>query len=151
MSADLQSRITALHDWYCRNVMPVRLTPEVERLWLEWLKAGYCGPDLRAVILYLRRQIAIGKRNEGSLKLTNLIQRSEAGFIGFDMDLGLARARTNLNPMKKLEPAPDAPNAGAVTGDKLQVPSSPAPQPATCNLTPETKAAALKRLRDAAS
>lgn len=149
MSADFKQRIADLHAWYCRNVMEMRLTPEVERLWLEWLRAGYCGPDLRTVIVYLRKQIAIGKRNEGSLKLTNLIQRSEAGFIGFDMDLGLARARAKINPLKKLEPAPDAPNA--VAGDKLQVSGSPAPQPATCNLDPETKSAALKRLRDAAS
>lgn len=107
MSSDFQTRINALHAWYCRNVMEMRLTPEVERLWLEWLKAGYCGPDLRDAVRYIRRQIALGKRNEGALKLTNLIARGEVGFIGFDQDLGLARARTNLNPMKKLEPAPD--------------------------------------------
>lgn len=149
MSADLQSRITALHDWYCRNVMPVRLTPEVERLWLEWLKAGYCGPDLRAVILYLRRQIAIGKRNEGSLKLTNLIQRSEAGFIGFDMDLGLARARTNLNPMKKLEPAPDQNNP--VGRDSVEPSKTPSPPQEERAGERRPNLEALKKLRDAAS
>lgn len=150
MSADLKARIEALHSWYCRNVMQMRLTPEVERLWLEWLKAGYTGPDLRDVIRYIRRQIAIGKRNEGALKLTNLIARGEVGFIGFDQDLGLARARTNLNPMKKLEPAPE--QAAAVKGDKLQVTGSPAPQPATCNLNPSTppNAELLRKLREAA-
>lgn len=146
---NLSTRIVQLHEWYCRNVLPMRLTPEVERLWLEWLKAGYCGPDLRDVVRYIRKQIALGKRNEGALKLTNLIARGEVGFIGFDQDLGLARARTNLNPMKKLEPAPEQ-----VTGDKL---GSPAPQPATCNLNPSTPAAhkpneeALRKLREAAN
>lgn len=108
MSAATLQRIIALHDWYCRNVMTMRRTPEVERLWKEWLDAGYNGNDLRDVIRYIRKQIALNKRNEGALKLTNLFQRSEHGFVGFDMDLGLARARGNLNPMRKLEPAPDA-------------------------------------------
>ncbi len=120
----IRERIPPLHAWYCRNVMPLRLTPEVERLWFDWLKAGYNGTDLRDVIRYIRRQISAGKRNEGALKLTNLIQRSEAGFIGFDQDLGLARARANLNVDKKLEPAPDAkapgvaPNGNAESGSQ---------------------------------
>lgn len=112
MPEELRIRIQQLHEWYCRNVMQVRLTPEVERLWFEWLRAGYSGPDLRDVIRYIRRQISINKRNEGALKLTNLIQRSEGGFIGFDQDLGLARARANLSVDKRLEPVPDAQSAG---------------------------------------
>lgn len=144
MSADLKARIEALHAWYCRNVMQMRLTPEVERLWLEWLKSGYTGPDLRDVIRYIRRQIAIGKRNEGALKLTNLIARGEVGFIGFDQDLGLARARTNLNPMKKLEPAPDQESGGR---NQESGPQLSTPQPATPQRpNPEL----LRKLREAA-
>lgn len=105
---DMTKRIADLHDWYCRNVMTMRLTPQVEKLWFDWLRAGYCGPDLRAVILYIRRQIAIGKRNEGALKLSNLIAPGELGYVGFDQDLGLARARANLNPLRKLEQVPGA-------------------------------------------
>lgn len=111
-----KERITALHTWYQRNVMTVRLTPEVERLWWEWLKAGYNGTDLRDVIRYIRRQISTGKRNEGALKLSNLLARSENGFLKFDEDLGLARARGNLNVDKKLEPAPDSPPAPPRSG-----------------------------------
>jgi len=134
------TRIEALHDWYCRNVIPMRLTPEVERLWFEWLKAGYNGNDLRDVIRYIRRQIAERKRNEGALKLTNLIQRSEAGFIGFDQDLGLARARANLNVDKRLERSPDAPPSSHPSQ------ASPSSHPID---RPEVPADTLKRLREA--
>lgn len=145
MSSDLKSRIEALHAWYCRNVLPMRLTPEVERLWLEWLKAGYTGPDLHDVIRYIRRQIALGKRNEGALKLTNLIARGEVGFIGFDQDLGLARARGNLNPMKKLEPAPG--QETPVGRESLEPSKDPAPSPAPHAPNLE----ALRKLKEAAS
>jgi hypothetical protein len=101
-------RLQALHGWYTRNVMALRLTPEVERLWWDWLKAGYNGNDLRDVVRYIRRQISTGKRNEGALKLSNLFARSESGFLKFDEDLGLARARGNLSVDKRLEMAPDS-------------------------------------------
>ena len=108
MPDDTAKRIEALHEWYCRNALRIRLTPEVQRLWLEWLTAGYCGPDLRSVLIYLRKQINLGKRNEGSIKLSNLFQRSEDGSFGkFDEDLGLSRARKNLNVDRKMEAAPD--------------------------------------------
>ncbi len=147
MNPTLRPRIVALHEWYCTNVMQVRLTPEVERLWLEWLNAGYCGPDLRDVIRYIRKQIALGKRNEGALKLTNLIQRSEAGFIGFDQDLGLARARANLSVDKKLTPVPDAP-----VGQKPGVRSQEAGGRGQETATPPQRAGddALRKLREAA-
>lgn len=147
-------RIQALHGWYCRNVMPLRLTPEVERLWFEWLKAGYTGPDLRDVIRYIRKQIALGKRNEGALKLTNLIQRSEAGFIGFDQDLGLARARANLNIDRRLEPAPDTPPSSPSSSSMPSIPSTSSTAPEPYRNVPARERATdpylLKKLREAA-
>lgn len=107
-----KERIETLHAWYARNVLGVRLTPEVERLWFDWLKAGYNGNDLRDVVRYIRRQINLKQRNEGALKLSNLFLRSEGGFLRFDEDLGLARARANLNVDKRLEAAPDAEAGG---------------------------------------
>ena len=129
---DQLQRIHALHAWYARNVMDVRLTPEVERLWLEWLKAGYNGNDLRSVLIYLRRQICVGKRNEGALKLSNLFERSEDGaFQKFDEDLGLSRARANLNVDKRIEAAPDAAPGGRDRAASAAVsrhePAPPAP------------------------
>lgn len=100
-------RVLAIHEWYARNVLPMRRTPEVERLWFDWLKAGYNGHQLRAVVLYIRRQISLGKRNEGALKLSNLLARSESGFLRFDEDLALARARGNLSVDRRLDAAPE--------------------------------------------
>lgn len=122
MPADTKARIELLHEWYCQNVMRVRLTPEIERLWLEWITAGYNGPQLRTVIIYLRKQINVGKRNEGSVKLSNLFERAEDGsFRKFDEDLGLAGARGNLNIDKRLAPAPDVEGR-----DGAPAPSAPA-------------------------
>lgn len=166
MSQDLAARIIALHEWYCRNIGAMRLTPQVEKLWFDWLKAGYNGNDLRDVIRYLRRQIAVGKRNEGALKLCNLIAPGELGYVGFDQDLCLARARANLNIEKKLEPAPDSspsPLNGLRAEPRRENDSSPAgvrgeitgTSPCTPTLstpaehTPNTDA--LRKLRDAAS
>ncbi len=32
-NTDMARRIADLHDWYCRNVMTMKLTPPVEKLW----------------------------------------------------------------------------------------------------------------------
>ena len=154
MSSDTKSRIDALHEWYCRNVMVIRLTPQVEKLWFDWLRAGYCGPDLRSVILYIRRQIALGKRNEGALKLSNLIAPGELGYTGFDQDLGLARARANLNVQKKLEPFPSDSVGDDVRrlhskADQSLVTSSPTPA-APLQPSAQQIAANLAKLKQAA-
>lgn len=101
-----RERIEQFHSWYQRNVMDVRLTPERERLWYDWLKEGYKGDDLRRVIRYIRLQIYLNKRNPGALKLCNLFERSEGGsFDKFDDDLALSKA--TMDPEKKMEPMPD--------------------------------------------
>ncbi len=154
MSLDTKERIALLHAWYSRNVMPMRLTPEVERLWWGWLQAGYNGNDLRDVIRYIRRQISFGKRNEGALKLSNLIAPGELGFVGFDQDLGLARSGANRDTRRKLEAAPDGSGAQVST-----VRPHPGPLPQEREGTarkPEPSAFAkvlgdqLKKLREAA-
>ena len=38
-------------------------TEQIER-WVQWLRAGYSGHDLRDVVLYLRKQIAAGTRGQ---------------------------------------------------------------------------------------
>lgn len=99
-------RIPRLHDWYRTNVMKLPLTAEVERLWLAFFKQGFNGPDLKMVILYLRGQIRAGKRNEGALKLTNLLERTEDGtLLKFAQDLGLAESAKHGR--RPLTPLPD--------------------------------------------
>lgn len=98
-------RIHALHAWYESNVMRIRLTPEIERLWLQFFKAGYNGKDLAKVIKYLRSEINRGKRNNGSLSLSSLLRPDEAGVLRFAIDLGLAGASYGVD--KKLTPLPD--------------------------------------------
>lgn len=154
-SPDITTRITALHEWYCRNVMVMKLTPQVEKLWFDWLRAGYCGPDLRSVILYIRRQIALGKRNEGALKLSNLIAPGELGYTGFDQDLGLARARANLNVQKKLEPFPSDSVAADVRRlqpktDQSLVTSAATNSPTPAHPSAQQIAANLAKLKQAA-
>lgn len=103
-------RIHALHAWYEANVMRMRITPEVERLWLLWLKAGYNGPDLKRVVVYLKRQINSGKRKDGSLALVNLLGIDEHGVHRFATDLGLASANYRVD--SKLSALPDSEVAG---------------------------------------
>ena len=146
MSEDMRQRIADLHAWYCRNVMQVRLTPEVERLWWDWFRAGYNGPDLRDVIRYIRRQIGVGRRNQGALKLSNLLARTETGFLGFDEDLGLARAQGNLRTDKRLDPVPGQEPAPATRPVRAPA-ASPAPAREISDAERARMADALRQFR----
>ena len=99
MSQMLQDRIRLLHEWYCA-AMGTKLPLDMasERYWFDWCQAGFNGQQLRKVMVYLRRQIADGKRNHGSLKLRNLINVEN-----FGADLMLCSAK--LDPELKLPPS----------------------------------------------
>jgi hypothetical protein len=104
----LAQRIAALHAWYQNNVLPQRLTPEVERLWFTFFQQGYNGQQLARVVRYLRGEIAERRRNAGALKLRNLLALDEGGSLtAFDEDLALASAGQNLRSDKRLAPVPD--------------------------------------------
>lgn len=121
-------RIHEIHRWYCDNVMSVRITPEVERLWFEWFKKGYTGEDLRAVIRYLRKEINTRSRNKGALTLGCLLGTTPEGIYRFDTDLGLARA--NLNVDAKFSPLPS-----------IEVSATPRPAPRRLTAAPAPQAA----------
>ena len=107
-------RIAALHAWYQANVLAQRITPEVERLWFAFFQQGYNGQQLARVIRYLRGQISVGKRNEGCLKLRNLLALDAAGSLtAFDEDLALATGRRNLQVDRKFAPLPEGESAPA--------------------------------------
>jgi hypothetical protein len=80
----------------------LRLAFDRERMWYELLRLGYSLQDLRAVILYLQREIRAQRRNVGALKLSNLLQPDR-----FEEDLQISRAR--LRPPPPSQPAAPSP------------------------------------------
>ena len=67
-----------------------------ERLWYEFLHAGFTLADLAQVVRYLQKEIRHTRRNVGALKLSNLLQLDR-----FEEDLNISRVR--------LAPAPPPP------------------------------------------
>ena len=70
-----------------------------ERLWYEFLRAGFTLQDLRQVIGYLQKEIRHSRRNVGSLKLSNLLQLDR-----FEEDLNISRVR--LRPVRPTDSQP---------------------------------------------
>jgi hypothetical protein len=79
-------RWEALHSWYEQQMgSKLRLDMALERLWFEWFKAGFDEDQFKRVFKYLRGQIKERKRNDGALKLSNLLLPDR-----FGADLALA-------------------------------------------------------------
>lgn len=96
------SAIHQAHQLYCQLTgQTLRLAFERERMWFELLRAGYTLGDLRAVILYLQREIRAQRRNVGALKLSNLLQPDR-----FEEDLQISRVRLRPPTPPLPQPAP---------------------------------------------
>jgi hypothetical protein len=67
-----------------------------ERLWWEFLQAGFTRADLVQVIRYLQKEIRHTRRNVGALKLSNLLQLDR-----FEEDLNISRVRLVPEPPPK--------------------------------------------------
>jgi hypothetical protein len=135
----IAERIVALHQWYCLALtVSAPLNQAFERYWYDWLKAGYNGKQLARVIRYIQRQIALGKRNEGALKLSNLLNVER-----FAEDLMIVER--NRDPERKLPPLPQGERPEAI-GDRPEVhsPSPIAPGPVADSAA---AARALEQLR----
>src|SRR2546422_715289 len=92
---------------YCRltgQALPLRF--ERERLWFEFLRAGFTLADLVQVVRYLQKEIRHTRRNVGALKLSNLLQLDR-----FEEDLNISRVRLTAQA-----PRPSAPVGSAPTG-----------------------------------
>ena len=64
-----------LHELYCHwTAQTLSLRFDRERLWYEFLRAGFSTADLKRVVTYLRKEIRAERRNIGALKLSNLLQ-----------------------------------------------------------------------------
>jgi hypothetical protein len=99
------ARIHQAHQLYCQLTgQPLRLAFDRERMWFELLRTGYTLTDLRAVILYLQREIRAQRRNVGGLKLSNLLQPDR-----FEEDLQIGRVRLRACPPPAPPPPPPAP------------------------------------------
>jgi hypothetical protein len=89
--------VRELHQLYCHwTAQTLSLRFDRERLWYEFLRAGFSAADLKHVVTYLQKEIRAARRNIGALKLSNLLQLDR-----FEEDLNISRAR-----LKPLAPHP---------------------------------------------
>lgn len=106
--------VLELHQLYCQlTAQKLSLRFDRERLWYEFLRAGFSAADLEQTIAYLQREIRAQRRNIGALKLSNLLQLDR-----FEEDLNISRARLRAPAPKPPEP-PQEPSPSA-SFDKQQ-------------------------------
>ncbi len=97
----IPAQLEQLHQTYCRLTgqnLSVRF--DRERLWFEFLRAGFTLADLIQVVRYLQREIRHTRRNVGALKLSNLLQLDR-----FEEDLNISRVRLTAQPPPPPTPA----------------------------------------------
>jgi hypothetical protein len=81
--------VRELHELYCHwTAQTLSLRFDRERLWCEFLRAGFSAEDLKRVVTYLQKEIRTQRRNIGALKLSNLLQLDR-----FEEDLNISRVR----------------------------------------------------------
>jgi len=130
--------VRAIHALYCRwTGQNLSLRFDRERLWSDFLRAGFTPDELHRVIVWLQKEISHQRRNLGALKLSNLLQLDR-----FEEDLNISRAR--LRPVPLTSPAaPPSPQPPPTTetqraqltrqlhtlGQQLRGPAIPPPDP----------------------
>ena len=130
MDPNTPAALRATHELYCQLTgQKLSLRFDRERLWYEFLRAGFSAHDLKSVVAYLQKEIRASRRNVGALKLSNLLQLDR-----FEEDLNISKVR--------LRPSAPPPDSSRSTPT-----DPPPPTPAQLqNLRQEAKAA-LARLR----
>jgi len=129
MDTNTLATLRATHELYCQLTgQKLSLRFDRERLWYEFLRAGFSTQDLKRVVTYLQKEIRASRRNVGALKLSNLLQLDR-----FEEDLNISNVRL------RSAPPPTAPRSAPT--------DPPLPTPAQLhNLRQEAKAG-LARLR----
>jgi hypothetical protein len=98
--------VCELHELYCHwTAQTLSLRFDRERLWYEFLRAGFSAADLKRVVTYLQKEIRAERRNIGALKLSNLLQLDR-----FEEDLNISRVRLKppaQHPSPTLHPTLD--------------------------------------------
>lgn len=95
-SPSIPPQVEQIHQTYCRLTgQNLSLRFDRERLWFEFLRAGFTLADLIQVVRYLQKEIRHTRRNVGALKLSNLLQPDR-----FEEDLNISRVRLSPPPLK---------------------------------------------------
>jgi hypothetical protein len=98
--------VQELHQLYCRwTAQTISLRFDRERLWYEFIRAGFNAQDLKRVLSYLQNEIRSERRNIGALKLSNLLQLDR-----FEEDLNISRVRLRPpapSPKSTIQPPPE--------------------------------------------
>ena len=80
--------VRELHELYCHwTAQTLSLGFDRERLWYEFLRAGFSAADLKRVVTYLQKEIRAERRNIGALN-SNLLRLDR-----FEEDLNISRVR----------------------------------------------------------
>ena len=108
--------ILQLHQRYCQlTAQKLSLRFDRERLWYEFLRAGFSTVDLEQTIAYLQREIRAQRRNIGALKLSNLLQLDR-----FEEDLNISRVRLRAPALKPPQPPPKPPPSESIDQQQHQ-------------------------------
>src|ERR1700681_2926017 len=128
MDLNTPAALRATHELYCQLTgQKLSLRFDRERLWYEFLRAGFSTEDLKRVVAYLQKEIRASRRNVGALKLSNLLQLDR-----FEEDLNISKV--GLRPSA---PPPDS--------SRFTPTDPPSPSPAQLqNLRHEAKAAVAR-------
>ena len=94
MDINALAALRATHELYCQLTgQQLSLRFDRERLWFEFLRAGFSAEDLKIVVAYLQKEIRASRRNVGALKLSNLLQLDR-----FEEDLNISKVRLRSAP-----------------------------------------------------
>lgn len=98
MDTNTLAALRAAHELYCQLTgQKLSLRFDRERLWYEFLHAGFSTQDLKRVVAYLQKEIRASRRNVGALKLSNLLQLDR-----FEEDLNISNVRLRSAPPPQL-------------------------------------------------
>lgn len=100
-----QDRIRQVHALYLQLTgQTLSLGFDRERLWFEYLRAGFTLQQLTQVVRYLQKEIRHQRRNVGALKLSNLLQLDR-----FEEDLNISKVRLQSSASTSPTPSPPPP------------------------------------------
>lgn len=97
MDTNTLAALRATHQLYCQlTSQKLTLRFDRERLWYEFLRAGFSAEELKIVVTYLQKEIRASRRNVGALKLSNLLQLDR-----FEEDLNISKVRLRSAPASR--------------------------------------------------